>query len=118
MLGIVIFFAFDFIGMLIRYFTHIPVPANVIGLVLFTAALFMRIIRLSWVEASAEFVLKHLMLFFAPVIVGTMVYFHYIGQHWASIAVSLVLSTFVVLTVTGLVMKMLTGEERGGHESS
>ncbi|MEF2244304.1 CidA/LrgA family protein [Paenibacillus sp. IITD108] len=101
MLGFAILLLFYLIGYVLQAVLHIPLPANVIGLLLFTLALFLKIIRLDWVEEAGIFLIRHMMLLFAPIVVGTMVFFSFIGSHAVSIVVSLFLSTFGVLLVTG-----------------
>ncbi|MDT2193319.1 CidA/LrgA family protein [Paenibacillus larvae] len=41
---------------------HVPLPANVIGLILFTGSLYTGLINLEWVESAAQFLTKHMML--------------------------------------------------------
>ena len=112
MLGITILFAFQFLGMIMQIVLHIPLPSNVIGLILFIACLFLRIIRVEWVEKAAELLLKHMMLFFTPYIVGSMVFFQLFKGQAATIIVGLIGSTFAVLLVTGWMMNWLDKEKK------
>jgi holin-like protein len=75
-------------------------------------ALWMKIVRVEWVEEAAELLLSHLALFFVPAGVGVMVYFDLIGRQWLPIVVATVVSTFVVMAVTGLVASRL--DRKGG----
>ncbi len=111
MLGFVILIVFQLLGIALQSTLHLPLPANVVGLLLFTAALFLRIIRLSWVESSAQILLKHMMLFFAPFIVGSMVILPLIRSQLMIVVIVLIISTFVVLLVTGWAMNLLTKEQ-------
>lgn len=111
MLGLAILLGFNLLGIFIQYIFNIPVPGNVIGLILFIAALFLKIIKLEWVEASAQFLLSHMMLFFAPIIVAVIVFFPLIGEQWVSISLSLIVSTLFVLLVTGWVTTLLNVKE-------
>ncbi|KIL39860.1 hypothetical protein SD70_17520 [Gordoniibacillus kamchatkensis] len=113
MLGLVILLAFEAAGYAVRLLLHVPLPANVIGLILFTLALQFGLVRLAWVEAAAEFLVKHLMLFFAPVIVGTMAFWPYLKTQLLTAALSLTLSAFVVLLVTGKAMQLIGRRSRG-----
>lgn len=121
MLGIAILLGFNLLGLLLHYVLHIPLPANVIGLILFVICLFLKLIKLEWVEDAAQFMIKHMMIFFAPIIVGTMVFFPLLGEYWISISFTIVLSTIVVLLVTGwstslLINKSDTKEGMNKHE--
>jgi holin-like protein len=113
MTGFSIILGFNLLGLALEKGLGIPVPGNVLGLILFTAALFLRIVKLEWVEQSAAFLLKHMMLFFAPYIVGTMAFFSVLQQHGLTIIVSLVGSTLIVMVVTGGIVSWVGRAETG-----
>jgi holin-like protein len=116
MVGLAILLLFNMIGAALQVFLHIPLPGNVMGLILFTVSLFTGLIKLEWVETSAQLLLKHMMLFFAPIVVGTMVVFPLIRGEIVPIAVSLVGSSLVTLLVTGWVAKGLSRKEVRANE--
>lgn len=116
MLGFAILLAFNFVGVWLEKRFALPLPGNVIGLVLFTAALFARVVKVEWVEASATWLLRHLLLFFAPIVVGTIAFLPLIGANALPLIVSLVLSTVVSLLVTGWVTTALGRKEEKRHE--
>lgn len=115
MLGFAILLGFNLLGMFVQTMFNIPIPGNVIGLILFVTALFLRIIKLEWVEASADFLVRHMMLFFAPLVVGVIIFFPLISEQWASIVVGLIVSTMLVLVVSGWVTIMLSPKEEKTH---
>ena len=82
-------------------------PGVVIGLVLFTASLFLGWIKLEWVESSSSFLLKHMLLFFVPMTVLTMRLAPLIRANWAALSVSILVSTLAVMVTTGLVAEFL-----------
>jgi len=82
-------------------------PGVVIGLVLFTASLFLGWIKLEWVESSSSFLLKHMLLFFVPMTVLTMRLAPLIRANWAALSVSILVSTLAVMVTTGLVAELL-----------
>jgi holin-like protein len=82
-------------------------PGVVIGLVLFTASLFLGWIKLEWVESSSSFLLKHMLLFFVPMTVLTMRLAPMIRANWAALSVSIMVSTLAVMVTTGLVAELL-----------
>ncbi|RTE09356.1 CidA/LrgA family protein [Paenibacillus whitsoniae] len=119
MLGLAILLAFNLIGIGLQTSLHIPLPGNVIGLILFTIALFTKLIKLEWVEQTANWFTGHMMLFFLPFVVGTMAFFPLIGANWLSIGAGVIGSTALVLIVTGFVTSKLqrgadTGAGTGG----
>jgi holin-like protein len=111
MLGFGILIAFQLLGIILQYTLKLPLPSNVVGLLLFITALFLRIIKLSWVENAAQLLLKHMMLFFAPFIVGSIVFFPLFRSEAIVVIVGLLLSTFAVLLVTGWTMSRLTRKQ-------
>jgi holin-like protein len=114
MIGVAILLIFNLLGLLVQRWTQVPLPANVIGLILFTTALFLRIVRLEWVEVQAEYLLRHLMLFFAPLVVGAIVFFDLVAANWIAVVGSLVGSWLVVLLVTGWTANLTGASQRSG----
>lgn len=115
MLGLAILLAFNFIGIWLQTSFHIPLPGNVIGLILFTIALFTKLIKLEWVETTANWFTGHMMLFFLPFVVGTMAFFPLIGRNWLSIGVGVMGSSVAVLLVTGFISSKMTNRNDQGH---
>jgi holin-like protein len=122
MYGFAVLIGYYLLGTLLQSIFGLPLPANVIGLILFTISLFTGIVKIEKVEASAQFFIQHMLLFFAPIVVGTMVFFSFIGQQALIILISLFASTFGVLLFTGwLVQWTGRGTRKGGqheHEAS
>ncbi len=112
MLGFAILLFFYLLGSLLQTVCDLPLPANVIGLVLFTVALFAKWVKLEWVEDASQFLVRHMLLLFAPIVVGTMAFFHVIGDQAFVILANLFLSTFGVLLVTGWTVKGLSRSDR------
>lgn len=112
MRGIGILLGFHFLGMILQKLLSLPLPANVLGLLLFVAALFLGWIRLEWVEAPANFLLRHMMLFFIPIIVGSQVFFPLMREQWVTIGVSWLVSTLIALYVTGWTTKAWAAGEK------
>jgi len=113
MLGLAILLGYQLLGYLLHEFAGLPLPGNVIGLMLLVISLFAGWVKLEWIESTAQFMTKHMMIFFAPTIVGTIMFFHVIGEQFAAIALSLVVSTVAVLLATA----WFTTKFAGGEES-
>ncbi|RXZ81654.1 CidA/LrgA family protein [Paenibacillaceae bacterium] len=101
MKGLSILLGFTLLGYLIGSTLQLPVAGNVVGLILLVVSLFAGWVKLEWIEDTAQFLLRHMMIFFAPIIVGTMMFFGRIGAEWLPIAASLIGATIVVLLVSG-----------------
>jgi holin-like protein len=60
------------LGYALVAWSHIPLPGNVLGMVLLFVLLASGIVRLQWIEAGASLLLKHLAFFFVAIAVGLM----------------------------------------------
>ncbi len=110
--GLFVIFLFFFLGDAIARLLGLPVPGNVLGMILLTLALALKAVRLEWVKPCADLLTKNLGLFFVPPGVGLILYFDLLRDEFLAIAGATLLSTFIVLAVTGRVAQVL--ERRGG----
>lgn len=117
MWGIVIFTGYYLVGVALEKSLSIPLPANVIGLGLLAASLFVRLIKLEWVEAGSRIAIRHMGLLFVPAIVGTMAYANELRSEWLSISLGIVLNTLLTMLVTGAVIN-LWPDRRKEHDAS
>jgi holin-like protein len=106
MRGFAILLAFNLLGLVFQKL-GVPLPGTVIGLIAFTGCLFAGWIKLDSVEPTANFLLRHMLLFFAPVIVGAIAFLPVLRREWPAVAGGVVGSMLVVLVVTGLVADRL-----------
>jgi holin-like protein len=117
MLGFTILLGFNLIGVWLQMSLHIPLPGNVIGLILFSGALFAKWIKLEWVETAASWLTGHMMLFFTPIVVGAMAFFPLMVSNWLSLGIGLVGSSIAVLLVSGFITsKLKRPQPKGGVE--
>lgn len=96
-----VLFLFLEIGEAISGFTHLPVPGSIIGMVLLAFSLKFKIVKLEWISGVADFLCANLGFFFIPAGVGVMKCFGIIAAEWVPIVLSTVLSTAVIILVTG-----------------
>ncbi|MDP1526170.1 MAG: CidA/LrgA family protein [Rhodocyclaceae bacterium] len=89
-----------------RYFA-LPVPGPVIGMALLFAALAWRGGPSADLRGTAQNLLQHLSLLFVPAGVGVMLHLQRMADEWLPLLVALVVSTFVTIAVTALVLKAL-----------
>lgn len=112
-----VLFAFLALGELIVYCTGIPVPSSIIGMLLLTASLKAGLVRLMWVDKMADFLVKNLGFFFVPAGVGVMRCLGLISEQWLPIVGASVLSTFVIIAVTGRVHQIVRRSMSHSHNS-
>jgi putative effector of murein hydrolase LrgA (UPF0299 family) len=84
----------------------LTVPGPVLGMIFLLLALKLPSVRIA-VAGCAEFLLNHLSLLFVPVGVGVMTHLGIFNDFGWRIAVVLVLSTWVGLSVTALTLRWL-----------
>lgn len=53
---------------------HLPLPANLVGMILMLALIVCRILPLQWVRAGARWLLAEMLLFFVPAVVAVVNY--------------------------------------------
>jgi holin-like protein len=116
MAGLAILLIFNFLGLLLHRYAHVPLPENVLGMLLLLLALGTGAVKLAWVEEAADFLLRHMMLFFAPVIVGVLPLWDVIQANIGPVAGGMVLSTFVTMAATAWAAQglMRKGAAHGG----
>lgn len=95
---------FQLAGEVIVQFFGLPVPGPVVGMALLFATLVVRGGVPDSLRSTASNLLQHLSLLFVPAGVGVMVHFARLGEEWPAIVAALVVSTFVTLAVTGLLL--------------
>ena len=100
---------FQSVGEVMARSTPVGLPGPVVGMLLLLVAL--RFERVSApVSHTADMLLEHLSLLFVPVGVGVMTHLALVSQYGMRMLVALVLSTWIGLAVTALVLRgMLKG---------
>ncbi|MDE7386974.1 MAG: CidA/LrgA family protein [Muribaculaceae bacterium] len=107
-----IIFGFLAIGELIVYLTGLPLPSGIIGMILLTCSLKAGIIKVEWVEGLADFLIRNLGFFFVPAGVGLMECAGIIKEQWMPIVVATIVSTAVIIAVTGQVHQFVRRSTR------
>jgi holin-like protein len=95
----------------------LSLPAPVIGAVLLLVLLRWRPLQAP-VGAAAEGLLAHLSLLFVPVGVGVITHLGLLGTHGLRMLVAIVLSTWLGLAVTALVLRALWPAEAATGEAT
>jgi holin-like protein len=117
--GLVLLLLCQSLGEGLQRLLGLPWPGPVVGLMLALALL-------SWpaarppVAAAAEPLLHHLSLLFVPVGVGVVTHLGVMSRHAVPIVLALLVSTWVGMAVTALVLKFWMGDspQRGLPENA
>ena len=91
------------LGEFIIWLTGIPLPSSIVGMLILTLLLKLKIIRLEWVKTISEFLVANIGFFFVPPGVAIMLYFDIIKAEFWPIVISTAASTVIVLAITGWV---------------
>ena len=87
----------------VRYF-HLPLPANVTGMLALLALILLGWVRVEWFRAGAGWLLAEMLLFFVPAVVAVVNYQDLLLQEGWRIMLVLLISTTLVLGTTALVV--------------
>ena len=85
----------------------LPIPGNVLGMLLMLALLLMRVIRVEHVSGVSTFFLDNLSIFFIPGSVALMVDYKQVGASLVPALVAILCSSVLVFLVTGLTTEWL-----------
>lgn len=99
-------------GELVVMVTGLKLPASIIGMLLLTLLLQLRIVKLEWVRGLTDFLIANLGFFFVPPGVALMLYFDLIRAEIVPIVAATLLSTILVLLVTGHTHQVVSKGER------
>lgn len=95
------------LGELIVYLTNTKLPSSIIGMLLLTLFLKLGWIKLQWVQGLSDFLVANLGFFFVPPGVALMLYFNVIAAEFWPIVTATIVSTVLVLVVTGWVHQIV-----------
>ncbi|HBL8929442.1 CidA/LrgA family protein [Enterobacter hormaechei] len=83
---------------------NLPLPANLVGMVLMLTLILCRALPLSWVRAGAGWLLAEMLLFFVPAVVAVVNYAQLLMVDGWRIFAVIALSTLMVLGATAWVV--------------
>lgn len=83
---------------------HLPLPANLTGMLLLLACILLGVVKAEWFSAGARWLLAEMLLFFVPAVVAVVNYQDLLLEEGWRIMVVLLVSTTLVLGTTALVV--------------
>ena len=114
---VAIIFGITMTGEILNTFIPLPIPAGVYGLFILLGLLCTKAVRLSDVAATGNLLLDLMPLMFIPAAVGLIEKFEELKAILIPFLVITVLSTFLVMTITGKAAEaVLNGKEKAGKE--
>lgn len=109
---ILIIHVFLFLGIVLKHFISIPIPASMVGLILLFIALKLKIVKLDWVEKGGNWLLAELLLFFVPSAVGIVNYTEIFSMNGLESVLLIGLSTVIVMGVTACTSEKIYNRKR------
>lgn len=100
------------LGEVIVWATGIKLPSSIIGMLILTLLLKLGWVKLGWVERLSQLLISNLGFFFVPPGVALILYLNVIKDYWLSIMMATVVSTVLVLVVTGHMHQLVIKFER------
>ena len=110
---LLIILLFSFAGELLQTTIPLPIPAAIYGLVLLLIALSAGLLKPDRIKDTANFLISIMPLLFVAPAVNILQYWGVIAPDLVPITVIVVVSTFLVFAVAGLVTKLLL--KKGGE---
>lgn len=96
-----------FLGDLMQKALGLPIPGNVLGMLILFFSLYTGVVKLNMIDKISDFLLENMAFFFLPAGASLITCFALLeGKLTAILAVSLI-STFVILAVTGLTVELV-----------
>lgn len=106
-----IILAITFLGEVLHALLPLPVPAGIYGIVLFFIALETRLIPLKAVMETGVFLVEIMPVMFIPAAVGLINSWEILKPTWISFLLITVLTTVIVMGVSGLVTQWMLRQE-------
>lgn len=107
------------LGEVLHYIIPLPVPASIYGLLLMLAALMTGVVKRDSVRETGAFLVEIMPVMFIPAAVGLLETWGVLRPVWLPVAVITVVSTVLVMGVSGLVTQFVIrrDERRKGERA-
>ena len=101
------------VGEIMKYFIPLPIPGSIYGLILMFVLLLTKVIKVEHVKETGEFLIEIMPLMFISAGVGLITSWSQLQPFLVPLLVITVVSTFVVMIVTGKVTDFLISKKEG-----
>ena len=96
-----------FIGTEVQKLLHIPLAGSIVGLMLFFLLLQLKIIPEAWINVGADFLLKTMVFFFIPSVVGIMDVASNITMNYILFFIVIIIGTCLVALSSGYIAEKM-----------
>lgn len=98
-----IFMGVEYLGQIL----HIPLPANLLGMLVVLLLLFCRIVPLKIIKSGSNWLLSEMLLFFVPAVVAVVNFKAVMLTMGVQIFAVIILSSCVVLIATAFIVNLI-----------
>lgn len=115
---ILLIYGIYLIGVYLQTTFNIAIPGSIIGMLLLFLLLMTNLIKASWLDNGAQFLLSHLGLLFLPATVGIVGYLAFFrGKGLLTIGI-VIFSTMLVMICSGLIGQFIARKYEKNREKS
>ena len=104
----IIIFGIYLIGDLISKFLKLPIPVNILWMIILLILLCTKVIKIEQIETISNFILDHLAFFFIPAGVGLMSSIGIIKDTWIKLIIVCIVTTIIVIGSTGTIVQFVS----------
>lgn len=98
-----------FLGELLQRLLKLPIPGNVLGMIILFLCLCSGIIKLEMIKEFSDFLLDHLAFFFIPAGVGLLACMDVLSGKWLAFLGVCFITTIIIMIVTGHTVQLMKG---------
>ena len=99
-------------GDLIHDYTGIPVPGNILGMLILLLLLCLKVVKLDQIREVSDFFLKRLSFFFLPPAIGLMLVGDDVKSQWPLLLFLCIVITIVTMVTTGWTVQLLSKKNK------
>ncbi|MGL4453344.1 MAG: CidA/LrgA family protein [Sarcina sp.] len=97
--------AIYFVGEFLSKGLHLPLPGNILGMIILLILLCTKIVKVEQVDNVSTFLLDHLAFLFIPAGVGVLNAMNVLDGHIIQLLIIVVTSTMVIMAATGTIVQ-------------
>ena len=97
----------SFVGEILNYFIDLPIPGSIYGMIILFILLELKIVKAEQVRETSVFLIAVMPLMFIPAGVGLLEKWGLISGIWLPLIATIVISTIIVMAVTGIVTQFV-----------
>lgn len=104
------------IGELLNFFIPLPIPGSIYGMILLFILLCCGVIKISQIKETGDFLIDIMPILFVPSAVGIISQLNQLKSIWIQIIIITIVTTFLVMGITGLVTQAVIRMKRGKNK--